>query len=140
MHSHFQPVTSDDCEDLKIESYSDFITLILPKNKDFTDLVINRQLDRDLMESQNNYIEKIETIDFTPKKITISDGYQEDVLKLLAVTLSMIVLNKFRNKEILRTFKANSKNQYTVPIEQMFDGKEVLQAKTVIQFIGLKGK
>ncbi len=86
------------------------MTLILPKNKDFTDLVINRQLDRDLMESQNNYIEKIETIDFTPKKITISDAYQEDVLKLLAVTLSMIVLNKFRNKEILRTFKSNSKN------------------------------
>ena len=69
------------------------------------------------MESQNNYIEKIETIDFTPQKITISDAYQEDVLKLLAVTLSMIVLNKFRNKEILRTFRANSKNECATPIE-----------------------
>ena len=49
--------------------------------------------------------------------ITIGDAYQEDVLKLLAVTLSMIVLNKFRNKEILRAFKANSKNQSAAPIE-----------------------
>lgn len=69
------------------------------------------------MVGQNNYIEKIETIDFTPKKITISDAYQEDVLKLLAVTLSMIVLNKFRNKVILRAFKANCKNQCVIPIE-----------------------
>jgi len=51
MRSHAQPVTSDDCDELQINSYSDFLTLVSPSNKDFTELVMNRQLDRELMES-----------------------------------------------------------------------------------------
>ena len=39
---------------------------------------MNRQLDRDMMQNQNNYIDRIETIetlDFSPTKITISDPF-----------------------------------------------------------------
>lgn len=51
MHSHAQPVTSDDCDELQIQSYTEFLMLVSPSNKDFTELVMNRQLDRDLLES-----------------------------------------------------------------------------------------
>lgn len=61
-------------------------------------------------------------------------------MKLLAVTLSMIVLNKFRDKEILRNFQCQSKDQCSSPIMKFFDSKETTSVKTVLQFIGLKGK
>jgi hypothetical protein len=62
----------------------------------------------------------------------MSDPYQEDVMKLLAVTLSMIVLNRFKNGEILKTYRAESKNKVSVPIEKLlFEGKENITIKTV---------
>lgn len=141
MHEHIQPVTSDDCDDLKIQNYTDFLLLLSPQNKDFTELMMNRQLDRDLIESQNHYIDQIDTIESAPRRICMSDPYQEDVMKLLAVTLSMIVLNRFKNGEILKTYRTESKNKVSVPIEKLlFEGKENITIKTVYQFIGLKGK
>ena len=104
---------------------------------------MNRQLDRDMMQNQNNYIDRIETIetlDFSPTKITISDPFQEDVMKLLAVTLSLVILNKFRNKEILRSYRTQSKNQCETAIHQLFDdGKDTTSVHTLLDFIGLKG-
>ena len=75
MHSHKQPVTEDDCEDLQVEHYGNFLQLISPNNKDFTELVTNRQLDRDMMQNQNDYIEKIETIEYTATKIKVPDPF-----------------------------------------------------------------
>jgi hypothetical protein len=68
----------------------------------------------------------------------VSDPFQEDVMKLLAVTLSMIVLNKFRNKEILRNFQKQSKNQNEPAIVRLFEGKETTTVKSILSFIGIK--
>jgi len=51
MHQHKQPVTHHDCEDLQINSFNDFLNLISPRNKDFRELFLNRQLDRDKMQN-----------------------------------------------------------------------------------------
>lgn len=48
-----QPVTELDCEQLELIGYDQFLQLILPDNKDFTDLVMNRQADRDKLELLN---------------------------------------------------------------------------------------
>jgi len=42
MIGQMQPVTEDDCKSLGIDSYSDFLNVILPYSTDFKQLVMDR--------------------------------------------------------------------------------------------------
>jgi hypothetical protein len=51
-----QPVTESDCQSLQINSYAEFVDLVMPDSRDFTEIAMNRQNDRDIAEGQNSYI------------------------------------------------------------------------------------
>ncbi len=59
-------------------------------------------------------------------------------MRLVAVTLSMIVLNKLKNREIRANFHLQSKGQQETPLRILFNGKEMLHVDKVMKFIGLK--
>ena len=64
-----------------------------------------------------------------------------DVQKLLAVTLSMIILNKFRNQEIRAKLKMSTKGQTEAAIRMLFktsSAQGLLHVDAMMKFVGLK--
>jgi len=104
--SHDLPVTQEDLQGLNICGYDSFVKLVLPENKDFAEMVLNRQADRDINERQNSFIKALNDKSpvFKGTQVSLRCASAPDVMRLLAVTLSLIVLNKYRNKEIRSQF------------------------------------
>lgn len=69
--------------------------MILPDNRDFVEIALNRQADRDCNERQNEYITAMSKENsFEATIVNVREACTERVMQLMAVTLSLIVLNK----------------------------------------------
>ena len=130
-----QPVTESDCQSLQINSYAEFVDLVMPDSRDFTEIAMNRQNDRDIAEGQNSYI--LQSIE-SGVTISLQDPIPNDVQRMLALTLSMLVLNRNKNREIRRCFDMESKGQQATPIRMLFGMRSHMDVDSMMKFVGLK--
>lgn len=89
---------------------------------------MSRQADRD----------KYELINQPLKIVELRDACSEDVMHMLAVTLSLVVLNKFKNQQIRHALDLESKGQYETALRILFVGESHTTVNRVMKFIGLK--
>lgn len=112
-------------------NYDDFLALVSPMNRDFTELMMQRQQDLDLQEREASYIK--ESVLSHQKKGEIpcvihadslsacrlprpafnfdKDGQFSHVPALFSQTFLSLILNFQRNKEIRRTYEKATKGQ-----------------------------
>jgi hypothetical protein len=57
---------------------------------------------------------------------------------MLALTLSMLVLNRNKNREIRRCFDMESKGQQSTPIRMLFGMRSQMDVDSMMKFVGLK--
>ena len=89
---------------------------------------MGRQADRDKLELMNE-----------PTKILgLRDACSDDVMHMVAVTLSLIVLNKFKNQQIRHALDLDSKGQYETALRILFVGEPTTNVNKVLKFVGLK--
>ena len=54
---------------------------------------------------------------------------------MLAVTLSLVILNKFRNRELRKELAMSTKGKVTEALDQLFLGEDFIPKKKVFEFI-----
>lgn len=59
-------------------------------------------------------------------------------MHMLAVTLSLIILNKFKNQQIRHTLDLDSKGQQETALRILFVGEPTTSVSRVLHFVGLK--
>ena len=104
-------------------TYNDFLELISPRCRDFTELMVQRQTDLDLQHHEAGYIDTIldrsrregtlnDTMCRQPRVIFAEDAMHSNVARLLAETFLRMVLTFQRNEEIVKTYEMATKGRH----------------------------
>jgi hypothetical protein len=113
-----------------VMNYDDFLALMSPMNRDFTELMLQRQQDLDLQEQEASYIR--ESVLSNQKKGEVpcllhqasacrlarpyfnydKEGHFSHVPALISETFLSLILNFQRNKEIRKTYDMATKGQH----------------------------